>query len=261
MRFLSIPILAVALLISSSAAAQSADEIIGQAAAARYQGNTIQTIELSRTYRGATKQYTLLTSTRVDTIEQTRAEFTAPVDMQGMVFLTKKAPDQETENWMYMSAVNSLSHITGTQRTGSFMGTDFSYEDLEIGDVDAGSHQLVGEETITIDGASYTCHKVATTPVADRVTGYGKLVTWIEKSTSLPRMMLLYKKDGTTEWKRMTFEAWDGSSPGRHVAKRIRMEDLIKDASTLMEITEYRLDVPTTDLPDSLFDPDQLQAQ
>ncbi len=261
MRFLPIPVLAVALLVVTGAAAQSADEIIAEAAAARYEGNTVQTIQLARTYRGATKESTLVTSTRVDAIEQTHAEFTAPVDMAGMVFLTKKVAGQETQNWMYMSAVNSLSQITGAQRTGSFMGTDFTYEDLEIGDVDAGTHALGGVETITVAGASYTCHKIATTPVADRVTGYGKLVTWIDQTTSLPRMMLLYKKDGTTEWKRMTFEAWDGSSPGNYVAKRIRMEDLVKDASTLMTITEYRLDVPATDLPDSLFDPDQLKAQ
>ena len=261
MRFLPIPVLAMALLVVSGAAAQSADEIIAKAAAARYEGNTIQTIQLSRASRGATKESTLVTSTRVDTVEQTHAEFTAPADMAGMVFLTKKVPGEETQNWMYMSAVNSLSQITGTQRTGSFMGTDFSYEDLEIGDVDAGTHALAGGETITIDGASYDCHKVATTPVADRVTGYGKIVTWVDKSTALPRMMLLYKKDGTTEWKRMTFEAWDGSSPGNYVAKRIRMEDLVKDASTVMTITEYRLDVPADQLPDSLFDPDQLLAQ
>lgn len=261
MRFLSIPFLAVALLAVSGAAAQSADEIIARAAAARYEGNTVQTIQLSRTYRGAVKESTLVTSTRADAMEQTRAEFTAPADMAGMIFLTRKVPGEETRNWMYMSAVDSLSEITGAGRTNSFMGTDFSYEDLEIGDADAGAHTLDGSETITIDGAAYDCHKVATTPAAGRVTGYGKIVTWVEKSTSLPRMMLLYKKDGTTEWKRMTFEAWDGSSPGNYVAERIRMEDLVKDASTLMTITEYRLDVPAADLPDSLFDPDQLQAQ
>ena len=258
MRLLSISILAVALLVVSSAAAQSADDIIGRAADARYTGNTVQTIELAREYRGVVKEYTLVTSTRVDTVEQTRAEFTAPADMQGMMFLTRKAPGAGTENWMYMSAVGSLTHITGTQRTGSFMGTDFSYEDLEIGDVDAGAHTLVGVEAITIDGAAYTCDKVATTPVADQVTAYGKIITWVEQGTSLPRRMLMFKKDGTTEYKRMTFEAWDGSSPGNYVPKRIRMEDLVKDASTLMTITDYRLDVPADELPDDRFDPTML---
>ncbi len=258
MRTLSIPVLAVALLVVTSAAAQSADDIIGKAAAARYTGNTVQTIDLARDYRGAVKQYTLVTSTRVDAVEQTRAEFTAPVDMQGMIFLTKKAPGVETENWMYMSAVDSLNHITGTQRTGSFMGTDFSYEDLEIGDVDAGSHTLVGAEPIEVGGTTYTCHKIETTPVAGRVTAYGKIVTWVEQSTSLPRMMLMFKMDGTTEYKRMTFEAWDGPVSGKYVPKRIRMEDLIKDASTVMTITEYRLDVPADELPDDRFDPNSL---
>ncbi len=68
----------------------------------------------------------------------------------------------------------------------------------------------------------------------------------------------MFKKDGTTEYKRMTFEAWDGSSPGNYVPKRIRMEDLVKDASTLMTITDYRLDVPADELPDDRFDPTML---
>ena len=69
----------------------------------------------------------------------------------------------------------------------------------------------------------------------------------------MPRQILMYDRDGTTEAKRLTFEAvtTEGS---RTVATRLRMENLKKGTSTLLMVTDYRLDVPAEELPDRLFD-------
>jgi hypothetical protein len=237
------------------AVAGEAETLIEQANASRQLGNTVQTIRLELTSKsGTVKEYVLLTHTRsVDGLEQSHAMFTAPEGLHGMQFLRLQRKGAEDEKWMYMPAGDSLTSIAGSKRTGSFIGTDFTYEDMELGDVNAGTHELLGTETIEVGGAQVACHKIATTPGEGLETAYGKLVTWISTDGGVPRRILMFDRDGTTEAKRLSFEAITAEG-SRTVATRMRMENLQKGSSTLLEVTAYRLDVPAEELPDRLFD-------
>jgi hypothetical protein len=238
-----------------TAAAGEAEALIEQANASRQLGNTIQTIQLQVTSKsGTVKERVLVTHTRsVDGLEQSHAMFTTPEDLKGVQFVRIQRRGAEDDKWMYMPAGDSLLTIKGRSRTGNFAGTDFTYEDMELGDVNAGTHELLGNETIEVGGDQVACHKIATTPGEGVESAYGKLETWISTDGGVPRQILMYDRDGTTEAKRLTFETVvkDGE---RSVATRMRMENLKKGSSTLLEVTDYRLDVPAEELPDRLFD-------
>jgi len=84
-------------------------------------------------------------------------------------------------------------------------------------------------------------------------------VTWIEKGSYAPRRVLLFaKEDPATEFKRLTFEGVAVEN-GAVVPTNMLMENLVKGTSTRIEVTEYRLDVPAEELPDALFDHEQLR--
>ncbi len=243
----------------ATAGAGEAESLIEQANASRQLGNTVQTIRLEQTSKsGSIKERVLLTHTRsVEGLEQSNAMFTAPEELKGVQFLRLQRSGSEDQKWMYMPLNGSVNEIEGSSRTRSFMGTDFTFEDMELGDVDAGTHALLGTEAIEIAGAQVSCHKIETVPAAGIETAYGKLVTWIAVDGSVPRRILMYDKDGSTEAKRLTFEAVarDGS---RTVPTRLRMENLKRGSSTLLEVTDYRMDVPADELPDRLFDSTRL---
>lgn len=241
--------------------ADEAETFIEQANARRQLGNTVQTLTLVMTAKsGSTKEYVLETRTRsVDGLEQSLAIIQSPEGLKGVQFLRKQKAGAEDDKWMYMPAGDTLNHIAGSGRTGSFLGTDFTYEDMELGDVGSGSHRVLAAETIQVGGSDLDCHRIETTPKAGIETAYGKLVTWIQKDTMVPRRILMYAPDGTTESKRLTFEAVAADSD-RFVATRMRMENLRKGSSTLLEVTDHRLDVPASELPDAMFDPEQLSG-
>lgn len=241
--------------------AGEAETLIEQANARRQLGNTVQNLTLVMTAKsGSTKEMVLETRTRsVDGLEQSLAIIRSPVELDRVQFLRKQKAGGEDDKWMYMPLGGSLNRIAGRGRTGSFMGTDFTYEDMELGDVGSGSHKVLDAETIRVGDSDVVCHRIETTPSAGIETAYGKLVTWIQKDTMVPRRILMYAPDGTTESKRLTFEAVvaDGE---RFVSTRMRMENLRKGSSTLLQVTDHRLDVPASELPDAMFDPEQLSG-
>ncbi len=240
-------------------AGESAEEIIKKANDGRAAGNSIQTMQLVKHVKDKTTSYTLEVHTRhAEEQVASRAEFTAPDELAGVVLLSIANEGADTETWMYMPAGGSLNSISGSKRSGKFMGTDFSYEDLDIGDADAGSHNLIGEEQVTVAGQSYACHRIETTPRADLETAYGKLITWVQTGNYVPRQILLHNEDGVAI-KKMTFEKVE-TVGNTTLPTLIRMENLGKGTSTTMEVTAHQLDVPADQLPDSLFDPDALVA-
>ncbi len=246
---------------ATARAGDDAGELIRRANAGRAAGNSIQTIELTMTTsNGATKQYLLETLTRDSgEVRGSRATIREPAELAGTTLLSVEGPDGARETYLYMPAGGSLMRIEGSGRKGPFMGTDFSYEDLELGDADAGTHTLLGDESITVAGTSYDCHRIETVPNAGLDTAYGKLITWIQKDGAVPRQITMYAPDGSTAIKRMTIEevAGDGST----MPTRVRMDNLGRGSSTLMVVRSHRGDVPESELPAELFDPEQLQTR
>lgn len=82
--------------------------------------------------------------------------------------------------WIYLPALGKVTAITShsKQRKGYFMGSDFTYEDLEgrkVGDYD---YKLLGSETI--DGRD--CYVVSSVPKPElKEPSYGKIVSWVWK--------------------------------------------------------------------------------
>ena len=58
--------------------------------------------------------------------------FLAPADVAATGFLTHDydMPEQEDEQWLYLPALNKTKRIATGDKSGSFMGSDFSYSDL-----------------------------------------------------------------------------------------------------------------------------------
>ena len=90
--------------------------------------------------------------------------FTSPRDVAGVGYLMFDYPEAEDgskkdgENWLYMPAMKKTKRIaaSGTEAEGSFMGTDFTYEDMGERAISKDSYTLLGTESV--DGVS--CYKI-----------------------------------------------------------------------------------------------------
>ena len=69
--------------------------------------------------------------------------FSHPTDVSGTQLVIVDNPDKVDEQLLYLPALKRTNRIAGKARKGSFMGSDFSFEDLEISDSSAAKHSLV----------------------------------------------------------------------------------------------------------------------
>jgi len=89
--------------------------------------------------------------------DRTLIRFTYPNDIEGTGFLVWQRPGEDDERFLYLPALGRVRRIAGSEAQESFVGSDFTYEDIggrELGDY---SYRLLGDrETWTApDGASH----------------------------------------------------------------------------------------------------------
>jgi outer membrane lipoprotein-sorting protein len=106
--------------------------------------------------------------------------FHEPGDVRGTAFLVWKYPDRDSDRWIFIPAVNMVRRIAAKDSRSSFVGSDFSYEDVSGRNVGADTHTLVREEKL---GES-DCYVVQSVPKTG--ADYTRKLSWIDKKTSLP---------------------------------------------------------------------------
>lgn len=116
--------------------------------------------------------------------------FHEPDDVRGMTFMVWKDPVKEDERWIYIPAVDLIRRIAADDKRSSFVGSDFTYEDVSGRDVESDTHTLLREEKL----GDRNCHVVQSIP-KDNVE-YTKRISWIDKGTFLPIKEEYYDAQG-----------------------------------------------------------------
>jgi outer membrane lipoprotein-sorting protein len=106
--------------------------------------------------------------------------FHEPGDVRGMTFMVWKDPLEEDQRWIFVPAVDLIRRIAADDKRSSFVGSDFTYEDVSGRDVGSDAHTLLREETLN-GRAAYVIESVP-----KEVVEYTKRVSWIDKATFLP---------------------------------------------------------------------------
>ena len=65
-------------------------------------------------------------------------EFLSPADVKGTKLLTHSHKGEDDDQWLYLPAMKRKKRISGGARSSSFMGSEFSYEDLGSQDIEIG---------------------------------------------------------------------------------------------------------------------------
>jgi outer membrane lipoprotein-sorting protein len=187
--------------------------------------------------------------------DKTITFFTAPAEVKGTGFLQWSHPGKDNEQWLYLPEVKRSRRITSQLRDQSFMGTDFSYRDLEIiaeirGWTEAqAASSLTGSEDV--DGKA--CWVIALTP-ATSDGGYGKIVLWLDKEILVPRQITFHDAKGTAvKTLRQTDIKNVGAIPTPY---HVQMETLGKGSKTDITLSDVKYD---TGLGDDFFTERQLQ--
>ena len=101
--------------------------------------------------------------------------FTEPRDVKGTSLLTHaNIEPQDDDQWLYLPALKRVKRISSSNRTGKFVSSEFSYEDLSTDEPEDFNFTWLEEGTCLIETA-LTCHLIEATP-KNKKSGYSCLL-------------------------------------------------------------------------------------
>ncbi|MGI6035399.1 MAG: outer membrane lipoprotein-sorting protein [Limnochordia bacterium] len=177
-------------------------------------------------------------------------EYLTPPDVRGTKFLSITPPEGDASMWLYLPALGRERRIAGHATKDTFMGTDFTYE--EIG----GSRDFTKEYKAkrlpdeTFDG--YLCYVLELSPAADGAE-YGLVKMWVWQDEFLPLQIQFF--DQGLEQSKVLVNRNIKEAAGRPTPHEITMENTLKKTKTIINL----LEVEEVELPDDLFSLRQLR--
>ncbi len=117
--------------------------------------------------------------------------FFQPADVKDMTFMTYKYPAKDDDRWMFIPAINMVKRIAAQDKRSSFVGSDFTYEDVSGRDIEDDAHTIEREDKV--GGAD--CYVVKSTPKAGDAD-FGYKLTWVSKANFLPLKEEQYDRKG-----------------------------------------------------------------
>ncbi|MCR5612343.1 outer membrane lipoprotein-sorting protein [Treponema sp.] len=174
--------------------------------------------------------------------------FTTPKDVAGTGYLMFDYDDdnKDSDNWLYMPAMKKTRRIasSGSESEGSFMGTDFTYQDMGDRSLSKYDYKLLGEETV--DGVA--CYKVECISKAHTEKD-PRYITYIGKSDYIMRKCEFY--DRQNQLHRVLTCTDFTTIAGFTTAQKMKMENVQTGTWSLIETKNIVYN--SSDMDDSLF--------
>ena len=107
--------------------------------------------------------------------------FKKPSDVSRLTFMVHKAADGNDARWIYVPAVDLVKPISADDKNSSFVGSDFSYEDVSGRHWSEDNHTFVKEADL--DGKAVFV--IESVPKSE-YKGFARKLSYIDKTNHLP---------------------------------------------------------------------------
>lgn len=110
--------------------------------------------------------------------------FERPADVRGTALLTHAHKTGDDDQWLYLPALKRVKRISSSNKSGSFVGSEFSYEDLSSQEVEKYTYRWLRDEPCP-GAPELVCRVVERFPV-DEGSGYTRQVSWMDRDEYRP---------------------------------------------------------------------------
>ena len=162
-------------------------------------------------------------------------EFLTPADVKGTKFLNYEHVTKDDDQWLYLPALKRVKRIASRNKSGAFMGSEFSYEDLSAFNVK--KYTYSGEATTTqLDGKEV--YVVDSKPVS-KYSGYTRLRTYIDVKTFLAQKIEYFDRKQEL-LKTATFDKYTKFVNVYRIGK-ITMKNVQNDKTTILVWSDEKI--------------------
>jgi hypothetical protein len=171
--------------------------------------------------------------------------FRQPQDVAGTGLLSIEHDIREDERWLYLPALRKVRRIAASDKSESFMGTDFAFEDLSIEDgvISQKQHKyrVLGSEVH--DG--FDCYIIEALPATEkeiRESGYSKREIWITKDRYIAIYAKYWNKDGELIKHLKSIDVRQTEDGSQYRSHQLIMENFRSGHTTTFNFDHYLLD-------------------
>jgi len=159
--------------------------------------------------------------------------FDNPRDVKGTAFLVHGHRTKPDDQWLYLPALKRVKRISSSNRSGSFMGSEFSYEDLSTAEVEKYRYEWLRDEPC----GSLSCTVSEWIPV-ESGSGYSRLLVWHDTSEFLPWKVEYYDRRNA-HLKTLTYEDYNQYLGKHWRSGKLSMVNHITGKSTELNWENY----------------------
>jgi len=159
--------------------------------------------------------------------------FDSPKDVKGTGFMNYSHVSKPDDQWLFLPALKRVKRISSKNKSGPFMGSEFSYEDLSSFEVEKYDYTYLGDGVIN----ELDVYAIEMTPVYKH-SGYSKILVWLDKEAFrlqkleyYDRKKSLLKTQTLTDYKLYLGKYWRSHSN--------MMENHQTHKTTLLEFKGY----------------------
>jgi len=174
-------------------------------------------------------------------IDKTLVKFLAPADVKGTGMLIFDYDEKDDDLWIYMPALRKTRRIVSSDKSKSFMGSEFSNSDMSLPNLNDFNYKLLGVENF--EGKE--CFKIESTPVNEDIAddnGFSKKISFIDKEKYLTYKVELYDLDD--ELCKITnisgYEIIDQKNK-KYSARMMKVKNIQNNRSSSMEVLKIQL--------------------
>lgn len=123
--------------------------------------------------------------------------FLSPADVKNTAFLTYDYDDssKDDDQWLYLPELKKIKRIASSDKSSSFMGSDFTYSDMTSRNVEDYTYKIMKEKMV----AGHKTWQMLVTPKTKEVideTGYTKSIIFVRQDNFVIIQALHYIKVG-----------------------------------------------------------------
>jgi hypothetical protein len=155
-------------------------------------------------------------------------DFIYPLDIKGTKLLSFEQIGKDDKQWLYMPALKRIKRISSRNKSGSFMASEFSYEDISSQNYKNYTYQ--GDAKV-VKKKNKSYFQIERKP-KDKNSGYSKQIVYIERDTYLVRYGEYYDTLGKL-LKKVEFLKYK-KIDGVYRIQKINMKNIQNGKSTML---------------------------
>lgn len=170
----------------------------------------VQMILTNKGSQKSTRNFKLQVLENTGDGDKTLIIFSSPYDIRGTALLTYEHIHTDDDQWLYLPSLKRVKRIASRSKSGSFVGSELSFEDLASNKHYKYKQKLLNDDVLN----GQKCWVIERYPL-NKHSGYSRQVVWVSQSNIqnqridyYDRKNVLYKTAFFKEYKKYNDKFW-----------------------------------------------------